>query len=196
MIDIFSDRLRTRILVALRHRPEEFDLRMNSDGWVDVLELGDAINQFRQTETSWDRNSIQRYISHLDLHDRLQFQDGYCRAAYGHSTPKFRPSNPSLPDTFLFHGTATFNLDFINCFGLQPNGRRFVQLTSNFEYAMQIAGRNAGEAVVLQIRNTAALESDVAFFETGTHVWLATAIPSDCLQTWITHAQQFDELAF
>jgi putative RNA 2'-phosphotransferase len=196
MIDLLSDRLRKQILVALRHRPDHFDLQMNADGWVDVLELGDAINQIHQTETQWDRESIQQFISDLDLHRRLQFQDGYCRAAYGHSTTKFCPANPSLPDTFLFHGTTASNLNFINCYGLQPNGRRFVQLTSNFEYAMQIAGRNAGEAVVIQIQNSAALESGVTFYATGTHVWLATAIPSDCLQTWMTQAPLFDEPAF
>jgi RNA:NAD 2'-phosphotransferase (TPT1/KptA family) len=107
------------------------------------------------------------------------------------------PANTgSLPDAYLFHGTAASNLDFIDCFGLQPNGRRYVQLTSDFEYAMEIASRNAGEAVVLQIRTAAALESGVHFFATRTHVWLATAIPSDCLQTWITQAPFFDELAF
>ncbi len=196
MIDFLSERLGRKLLTALRHHPEEYGLRMNSDGWVDVLDVGDAINQILRTETRWDRDSVQRSFIDLGLIDRVQFSSDYCRTMYGHSTPCFNPKSETVPETSLFHGTSGRNLSSISCFGLHSMRRRFVQLTTDFDYANKIAEQHGDSPVVFQVSLNSAIEAGVRFYSTRSHVWLATSIPFDCLEIWMTQAPIVDDDSF
>jgi len=66
--------------------------------------------------------------------------------------------------------------------------RQFVQLTTDFDYAREVASKLPGNPVVLQISTYSAEQLKVRFFSTGTHVWLATPIPTSCLQVWMDNA--------
>jgi putative RNA 2'-phosphotransferase len=180
--------IRRMILVALRHDPSSFDLRMDSNGWVDIPALGDAINIMLDCEQDWDAPSVLYFLNEIGLNDRVQFRSGLCRAAYGHSTPKFEPNNATTPDGPLFHGTSSTLVSMIELFGLQPRSRRFVQLTTDFDYALEIATNGKGQPVVFQIQSKIATELGVSFYPTGSHVWLSTPIPADSLQLWMTEA--------
>jgi len=176
------------LLKALRHKPEQFGLRMDRDGWVDTLEVGKAINQMFQSKSQWDRSSIQRLTIELGLSDRIQFQGDACRASYGHSTIRFQPSSLATPDSCLFHGTSDLIFPSIEYFGILPMKRQFVQLTTDFDYAREVASKLPGNPVVLQISTYSAEQLKVRFYSTGTHVWLATTIPTSCLQVWMDNA--------
>ena len=176
------------ILKALRHKPEQFGLRMDRDGWVDTLELGHAVNQMFQSKSQWDRSSIQRLTIELGLSDRIQFRGDACRASYGHSTNRFRPSSLATPDSCLFHGTSDLIYPSIEYLGILPMKRQFVQLTTDFDYAREVASKLPGNPVVLQISTYSAEQLKVRFYSTGTHVWLATTIPTSCLQVWMDNA--------
>lgn len=186
MDERLQDRLRRGILFALRHRPEQFNLRMDSEGWVDTLELADAVNHICQFTKVDDRDDVKKLVLEIGLSDRIQSHEDRSRAAYGHSTVRFNPTQMAIPTSPLFHGTSASNLSLIECFGLTPMRRRFVQLTTDFEYAHEVASRSSGQPLVLQVRTAAALELGIQFYPTSTHVWLSGAIPFVCLQLWQT----------
>lgn len=172
-------RTRREILRGLRHVPEQFDLCMDCEGWVGLAGL---IKSVERTITNIRDIGIVKLLAPLG--DRVEVSGDRARATYGHSAKEFNPACPSIPEIPLFHGTGSRSWPLIELFGLQPMGRRFVQLTCDFEYAHEIASANCDKPIVLQVRTISASEEGVQFFETGTHVWMATHIPSVCLQIW------------
>jgi putative RNA 2'-phosphotransferase len=167
------------LLKVLRHRPNELNLKMNADGWVNL----EYVIQWIESLLPEVRHiGVTNVLA--ELGDRIQIQDGKIRATYGHSCSRFRPSKPSVPNLPLFHGTSSDRWPNIELFGLRPGDRRYVQLTSSFEYAVQIAMKHPQEAIVIQVSTIPAIDEGVKFYATGTHAWLAEAIPSSCLQVW------------
>jgi putative RNA 2'-phosphotransferase len=188
MNEVAKDRLRRQLLAVLRHIPEKFQLRMDQNGWVDALDIGDVINILLGAEHQWDSDSVQRLVLELGLIGRIQFKNGYCRASYGHSTSCFDPIQSSNPDCCLYHGTTSNNVPISELFGLQPGNRRFVHLSTDIEYASNVACKDHHQPVIYQVRRLEAIELGVQFFSTRTHVWLATSIPAICLQLWMSEA--------
>ena len=193
---VAANKLGRTILKSLRHTPEFFGFRMDTDGWVYASELAAAFGE----EMGLDRNaSSQRLVEILDemgMSDRVQFKRKRIRAAYGHSTTRFVPSSSAIPDKPLYHGTSANNWSMIELFGLAPIKRRFVQLTTELDYASQIANSHGPSPLVLQVATAHAIECDVKFYPTDTHVWQATTIPSICLQVWMDDAFDLDEPLF
>lgn len=180
-----------RLLRVLRHVPEEVYLRMDWDGWVQVEQLGDVINHWCNCNTRWQASSLQPLMRELGMADRVQFDRHWCRAAYGHSTQCYQPTTFAEPTEPLFHGTSANNWQMIECFGLLPKGRRFVQLTTDFDYATNVAAKSSAP-VVLQVLRAQALAESVHFVATGSHVWLADAIPANLLQVWLPVCSESD----
>jgi putative RNA 2'-phosphotransferase len=168
---------------------------MDSDGWVSTFELGRLYRQLTGSNAP-DVEQLQHVIRDIDLIDRVQTKSCFVRAAYGHSTDKFSPSISAVPDQPLYHGTSAHNWSMIECFGLSPTKRRFVQLTTDFDYASQIAKSHGKSPIVLQVATAHAIECNVKFYPTGMHVWQATTIPSICLQVWMDDAFDLDEPLF
>ena len=191
-----ADKLGRTILKSLRHTPEFFGFRMDPDGWIYVSELAAAFGE----EMGLDRNASSHHLlgslNELGMGDRVQIKHDRIRAAYGHSTTRFAPSTSSIPDKPLYHGTSAKNWSMIELFGLAPIKRRFVQLTTDFDYASQIANSHGPSPLVLQVATAHAIECDVMFYPTDTHVWQATTIPSICLQVWMDDAFDLDEPLF
>jgi len=169
---------------------------MDQDGWVSSSEFGHLVAQLTGTEESLNCDELQNSIRQLGLSDRIQFEDGRFRASYGHSAVQFAPSLAAAPATPLYHGTSVEKWRMIEYFGLLPGKRRFVQLTTNFDYANEIASPRSRSPIVLQVATAAALESNVNFYPTGTHVWLSSSIPATCLQVWMDGALSEEEPTF
>lgn len=171
--------LRREVIRALRHSPECHDLVMDSEGWVPV----EGVVAFSQEILS---NVTDANIAEVigPLGDRIELDGNRIRATYGHSTSCFAPQSPCVPDVPLFHGTLHDNWPMIELVGLQPMKRRFVQLTTDYEYASEHLSNKCNDPLILQVVNKAAMDAGVLFFDTGTHVWLASHIPSACLQLW------------
>ena len=177
--------LARKILRILRHVPEEAALRMDRDGWVHAPQLGEAINAWCQSNTRWQACSLAPLMREIGLNDRIQFDGEWCRASYGHSTRFYQPTTFAVPTQPLFHGTGAEKWGSIECFGLAPMQRRFVQLTTDFSYAEHVAAKSKAP-LVLQILREQAIADRIQFVATGTHVWLAEAIPPHLLQGWLS----------
>ena len=188
--------LGTTILKALRHTPELFGLQMDSDGWVNTVQLSGVVGQLTGTESIISFEKLVSIFSEIGLNDRVQFKHGFVRAAYGHSSDRFAPEEKTVPDQLLFHGTSAANWSMIECFGLSPAKRRFVQLTTDFDYANQIANSHSRSPIMLQVATAEAIALGVEFYSTDTHVWLATAVPATCLQVWLDDTFGLEEPLF
>lgn len=184
------------ILKALRHEPESFGLRMDQDGWVSSSEFGHLVAQLTGTEESLNCDDLQNAILALGLSDRIEFEKGRFRACYGHSAMQFAPALAAVPTVPLYHGTSAENWRMIECFGLLPSKRRFVQLTTDFDYANEIANSKSRSPIVLQVATTEAIANGVKFYSTNTHVWLSTAVPVTCLQVWLNESFELHEPLF
>lgn len=180
--DLLGKHLSRSMLGVLRHHPEQYALRMDKDGWVDALDFGKAINQIAQCVVVCDCDSLKKLVLELDLQDRIEFHTNRCKAMYGHSTSKFSPANSQVPAAPIFHGTSTSRLSTIESYGLLPMHRRFVQLTTDYEYASRVAAKYGDDPMVMQVVVDAATRSGTRFYPTSTHVWLSTEIPAEALE--------------
>jgi len=167
------------MLRALRHVPEQYDLRMDVEGWVSVEGIMNLAGRHIPNVNDLGISALIK-----PLGDRVELKDDRIRATYGHSSKAYCPAVPSIPDVPLYHGTVCQNWPMIELFGLRSMNRRFVQLTCEYEYAREIAFSSGQEPLVLQVKTAAAREGGVQFFATGTHVWLAEYVPADYLQVW------------
>jgi putative RNA 2'-phosphotransferase len=108
--------------------------------------------------------------------------DGRIRATYGHSIELGKPPPVASPPPLLFHGTTEEVLPTIRREGLKPMGRRFVHLTSDREYALQVANAKQSHTVVI-VRAAAANIAGRVFRCASSRVWLTERIEPVFLAT-------------
>lgn len=169
------------LLKVLRHNPEAAGVNMDRDGWVPMQEIVSSLPPHLIPFSNLPHKYLVELIEHL-LWQRIQLVDENIRATYGHTTRLLDPVESHTPDAPLFHGTSWELWPLIKHVGLVPAGRRYVQLTTDFEYANRIALGRSANPLVLQVATQAALDVGVKFCNFGIHVWQCTAVPSCCLQ--------------
>ncbi len=175
------------LLKVLRHDPEAAGVNMDRDGWVAMEQIVNSLPNYLLGFSSLPYEFLVEVIEHI-LWQRVQLIGNSIRATYGHTTRLLDPVEDHIPDVPLFHGTSWELWPLIKHAGLTPAGRRFVQLTEDFDYANRIAQGRSANPLVLQVTTRAALDAGVKFFNFGIHVWQSTALPSCCLQQWSTNA--------
>lgn len=175
------------LLKVLRHNPEAAGVTMDRNGWVAMEQLIHSLPTHLLGFSSLPKEFLVEVVEHI-LWQRVQLAGENIRATYGHTTSLLDPVESHTPDAPLFHGTSWELWPLIQHVGLAPAGRRFVQLTTDFEYANRIALGRSANPLVLQVATQAALDAGVKFYNFGIHVWQCTAVPSCCLHAWSTHA--------
>jgi putative RNA 2'-phosphotransferase len=169
-------RLSKLLAVMLRHKPDEFGLTLDADGFAD-------------TDAVW-KEVERRYpgvYSHADLlkvvegdgqgKKRYEMVGERIRALYGHSTGVPEVTYPpAVPPDVLYHGTPRNALDAIRRDGLKALSRQYVHLTSNVERARTVGTRH-GAAVILTIRAGEAHRDGVIFYHPEPEHYLVTALP-------------------
>lgn len=176
---IDSDRLVSTLAFALRHDPARFGLDLDDEGWTNLEDLVIAIRFDRYDWALVDEEAIRTAIGGMD---RFQIRDARIRATYGHSIELGKLPPVAVPPQVLFHGTTNEALPAIRREGLRPIGRRFVHLTSDHEYALQVANAKQGQAVVL-VRAAEAHATGQIFRRANDHVWLTDQVEASFLVT-------------
>jgi putative RNA 2'-phosphotransferase len=164
------------MVYILRHRPDEFGLVLDEDGFISLKELLQAIAE----EEGWSyvrRSHIMEVASTSDR-ERFEIQDEKIRATYGHSLPHRIHYEPVLPPTILYHGTRRRAYPHILQRGLDPMGRSYVHLTTAPELAMRIGRRRDPQPVLLEILARRASEDGIIFYLANPLIYLADHIPS------------------
>ena len=164
---------------ALRHEPDNSGLAIDSEGWVPVDILIEAL---RQVLPEW------RHLTVSDLEDMIRLSDkirheirGHrIRALYGHSVSKRRLDRKSAePPDLLFHGTNEDAFRRISREGLKAMTRQHVHLSVDKETAWTVALRKTPVPVILQIKAGLAHRSGISFFHGNNSIWLVDSVPSD-----------------
>ena len=169
-------RLSKTVAHALRHKPNQYGLTLDSEGWVPVDDLLAALRQRRRV---WRNITEDDLVTMMDQAEKRRYEmsDGRIRAYYGHSVSDTIKRTPAEPPELLFHGTSPNSAETILADGLKPMSRQYVHLSTERATALQVGQRHAADPVILEINAAEAHRAGVAFYLGNDDVWLAAEIP-------------------
>lgn len=151
----------------LRHDTE---YRFDEHGYRDVQDL--------VQNHGFTKDEIVELVETNDK-QRYEFNDdkSKIRARQGHSVNINVDLKETLPPDVLFHGTATRFLPSIKEKGILKMSRNYVQLSENFDIAMEV-GKRHGKPVVLAVDTKTMREDNVKFYLSNNNVWLTEFVDS------------------
>lgn len=164
--------LSKKVSFALRHRPEQFSLALDAEGWVELETFASKL------ETTVEK--VQQVVAQ-DTKQRFTVQNGKIRAAQGHTIPVSITFATPTPPAVLWHGTTEEALTAIKKTGLLPMQRQHVHLSASQEQAEIVGSRRKGKLALLRV-DTALLAQHTTLMMAENGVWLADFVPVECLQ--------------
>lgn len=173
------ERISRFLSFLLRHRPDDYPLRFDRQGYVPWEELIDTVQERFQEITAEEVRSV---VEGSDK-KRFELKEGKVRATYGHSFPVELGLEGVEPPSPLYHGTARDLAETILREGLKPRGRQYVHLSASVEEAAAVGKRRDPAPTVLVVDSKAAHASGVLFYSSGP-LFLAKEIPPKFLSLW------------
>ena len=168
--------LSKEISYALRHAPWEYELELDEQGYVPILQLLFALNETGKYTEEITRADLEHIIEISDK-KRHEISGDKIRALYGHSTPHTIKKELCKPPETLFHGTSHKAIDKIMEDGLLPMSRQFVHLSIDIETAQLVGKRRDSNPIILRINAKEAYKNGVIFYKGNDIVWLCDNIP-------------------
>jgi putative RNA 2'-phosphotransferase len=166
--------------MVLRHRPEVIHLNMDNNGWVDIDELINNANKYKNMRLTKEtlmevvkNNDKQRFI--------MDNEKNKIRANQGHSISIDLALEPQTPPDELYHGTAVRFLKSIMETGIKPMSRQYVHLSRTAEIA-ETVGKRHGKPVVLKINTKAMYEKGYKFYLSENKIWLVDYVPTEYIK--------------
>ena len=165
--------------LVLRHKPDTIGLSLDACGWARVSDLLDGVNRKGIVLTM---ELLQRIVEE-EPKRRYSFSDDgmRIRANYGHSIDIDLGLEARRPPQFLYHGTATRNLDSIKQHGVTPRKRRFVHLSVDVPTAIEV-GKRHGKPAVLTIKAGRMHERGFTFYHSESGIWLTQQVPAEYIE--------------
>lgn len=164
--------LSKKMSFALRHRPEQFNLALDAEGWAELETFANKL------ETTVEK--VQQVVAQ-DSKRRFTLQNGKIRAAQGHTTLVNIQFATPTPPAVLWHGTTEEAFTEIQKTGLLPMQRQHVHLSATKEQAEIVGSRRKGKLVLLKV-DTALLAQHTTLMMAENGVWLADFVPAECIQ--------------
>ena len=158
--------------LVLRHKPETIGVELDSNGWVDIDELLEALRTHDHTITR------EQLVEIVETNDKQRFvvEGNRIRANQGHSIRVDLDLERRSPPSVLFHGTATRFLEPIGELGLLKMNRQHVHLSRDIPTASRVGVRH-GKLVVLEIASGDMARDGHSFFCSLNGVWLVDHVP-------------------
>lgn len=164
---------------VLRHKPELWGVRLDSEGWCQISKLLAGAAAHGQDLT------VDELFEIVETNDKGRFTlstDGRSiRAAQGHSVDVDLNLRTAVPPSVLFHGTVRKHLPAILKEGLRAMSRHAVHLSATKEAALAVGARR-GTPVVLVVDSYAMNRDGLEFQQAENAVWLTAAVPSKYLR--------------
>ena len=165
------------ISYALRHKPEEFNIKLDNEGWVDFDVFCKALADHKPS-IHVDKETIEKIIAESDK-KRFELADGRIRATYGHSISTKIEFKESIPPNILFHGTSHKAYDLICKEGLKPMNRQYVHLSVDAATARKVGLRHDRNPVILVIDSSKMYSDGFKFFHSANDgTWMCESVPS------------------
>lgn len=174
-----DERLSRFLAYVLRHHPEDAGLVLDERGSADLDPLVDAVRA-RPGLEDITRERLVALVTEQAA-QRFELIGDRVRARYGHSLAQPIQYEPADPPPDLFHGTDRADADQILAEGLKPAQRQYVHLSADTPAAREVGRRHSDDPAVLRIDTGRARQAGVRFYPAGAVVWLADAIPPDCI---------------
>lgn len=164
--------------LVLRHKPEEIGLELDPQGWASVDDLLSRLEQYGKKLTL---EGLQRIVAENNK-KRFAFSDDgkSIRASQGHSIEIDLALTHQAPPEFLYHGTATRFMGFIENEGLTKMSRQHVHLSADIHTAHDV-GKRHGKPIILEITASVMRDHGHQFFLSENGVWLTESVPPDYL---------------
>ncbi|MHA1294665.1 MAG: RNA 2'-phosphotransferase [Promethearchaeota archaeon] len=164
----------------LRHHPEIYGIKLNSDGFADLEQIIDILNQkFKFNDFKGITKKILKNIIKKSDKCRYEISNNKIRAYYGHSIKEkiIMDELKKIPKK-LFHGTTLKAYRCIKKEGLKNKSRQYVHLTNNIKNAEIVAKRRTNNPIILEINTDNAKKDGVKFYKSG-DMFLADFIPPE-----------------
>ncbi len=160
--------------LILRHKPEALDITLDPNGWADVQEILEKMNN-RGLKVDLDR--IEHVVANNNKKRFILTEDRQrIRANQGHSVAIDMEFESIQPPDLLFHGTATRFLDSILEKGLLKGNRQHVHLSADKDTAVMV-GKRHGKPVVLTVDTQQMWAEGHEFYLSENKVWLTDHVP-------------------
>lgn len=162
---------------VLRHKPENFGLKLDPFGFVEISDLLSVLqNRYGNVQLS----DIERVVKNCPK-GRFEIKGEKIRARYGHSIDVQLDTRPSEPPEYLYHGTSPAMKNTILGEGLKPMKRRYLHLSKSKEEAFQVGGRKSRSPMVFTIKAREAFQKGIKFYDIGSVV-LSEFVPSEFIE--------------
>ncbi|MFH1092298.1 MAG: RNA 2'-phosphotransferase [Pseudomonadota bacterium] len=162
------------LIYLLGHRPDEFGLVPDEQGWVPLKDLLLALSE----EPGWSfvrRSHIEELIRDPDG-SGFEMTDKEIRAAPEDSTLTLDYHEVAEPPKILYHAARRKAYPVILEQGLTPGGRPFVPLSTTEEMALRIGRRRDADPVLLTIHAQKAHSRGVLFHRPQTLIYLVESL--------------------
>jgi putative RNA 2'-phosphotransferase len=157
--------------LILRHKPEKYNLTLDSNGWLLVKDLIQAVSRDKNYE---DFNlEVLKHVVEVNDKKRFEFNDNQTmiRASQGHSLDVDLELTELEPPEFLYHGTVSKNWTRIKNTGINKMSRTHVHL-SNDKFTAKKVGSRRGTPVLLVVSSNQMFKDGVKFYQSTNGVWL------------------------
>ena len=164
---------------VLRHYPDDVGVQLDTEGYVDVDTL---LAKLAEHGKPCSKEELLHIVATDNKKRYSLIEDNtQIRCNQGHSTPQVKVTfNEVEPPEFLYHGTATKNVDAIDREGLTPRTRHYVHLSPNLETASQV-GKRHGELFIYRVQTGQMHKDGFKFYLSDNGVWLTTGVPAKYL---------------
>lgn len=194
-------KLSKELSYALRHRPSEYNVTLDDNGWCKLDSLLEFFNSLR----NYGKVDVGRIQGIMDNCDKKRFEidvdNNRIRATYGHSI-KDHPiviSRPEQPPYILYHGTSRKAWEEkIQFHGLKPMDRQYVHLSTDIETAKIVGKRHDENPVIIMVYSCNAwIKDGVKFYHsTNDNTWMSEPISAEYLlelkpltEEYVKHAE-------
>ncbi len=160
-------KLSKTVSYILRHHPEDFGLKLEADGSVELEAL---VKSLRRKFPELTENDVIELVEN-DSKGRFSLlaDNNRIKANYGHSLENINPDYDAVkPPEYLFHGSRPEVKEDILAEGLQPMSRRYVHLSQTVDEALKVARRRTNNPVVFKVQAIKAYEDGLKFYKAGT----------------------------
>jgi len=159
------------LVYIVQHRPDEFGLALDEEGFVSLKELQQAITE----EEGWSYVRRSHIIEAIYAGDRERFElkDDRIRDALFNPMPYA----PASPPKMLYQGARRRAYPHILQKGLAPMGRTYVLLATSPELALRIGRRRDPDPIIVEIQAQRAFENGIIFYQANPLTYLANHIP-------------------
>lgn len=173
------ERLSRFLSFLLRHRPRDYPLDFDRQGFVSWSDLKEQVEARFPDVTD---EEIRGVIAGSDK-KRFEMRENKVRATYGHSFPIDLEGESIEPPDRLYHGAERDLAETALREGLKPRGRTYVHLSASLEEALAVGQRRDPSPAILVVDSRAAHASGVRFYVSGP-LYLADEIPARFLSLW------------